>query len=146
MHQGQEPLQKSVNPVNTQKELAKIAGVSHDTIHKVEVIKNSGDQKLINDVRSGETTINRAYQVVKGIDPIKTKTPAQMLLKRPVQVFFFMKLLICSCLCHATFFLGAEELFQFRYQIFRFNRTCFYCCNTINELHWSRSSNRIYQN
>lgn len=78
LHQGQEPLQKSVNPVNTQKELAKIAGVSHDTIHKVEVIKNSGDQKLINDVRSGETTINRAYQVVKGIDPIKTKSPAQM--------------------------------------------------------------------
>lgn len=64
--------------VNTIKELAKIAGVSHDTIHKVEVIKNSGDQKLINDVRSGETTINRAYQVVKGIDPIKTKSPAQM--------------------------------------------------------------------
>ena len=63
---------------NTTKELAKTAGVSHDTIHKVEVIQNSGDQKLIDDVRSGETTINRAYQVVKGIDPIKTKSPAQM--------------------------------------------------------------------
>jgi len=64
--------------VDTKKELAKVAGVSHDTIHKVETIQNSGDQKLINDVRSGETTINRAYQVVKGIDPIKTKSPAQM--------------------------------------------------------------------
>lgn len=63
---------------NTDYELAKVAGVSHDTIHKVETIQNSGDQKLINDVRSGETTINRAYQVVKGIDPIKTKSPAQM--------------------------------------------------------------------
>ena len=28
LHQGNEPLQKSVNPVNTQKELAKTAGVS----------------------------------------------------------------------------------------------------------------------
>ena len=63
---------------NTDYKLAKTAGVSHDTIHKVETIQNSGDQKLIDDVRSGETTINRAYQVVKGIDPIKTKSPAQM--------------------------------------------------------------------
>lgn len=70
--------QKSDKPVTTAKELAKVAGVSHDTIHKVETIQNSGDQKLIDDVRSGETTINRAYQVVKGIDPIKTKSPAQM--------------------------------------------------------------------
>lgn len=64
--------------VNTTKELAKIAGVSHDTIHKVEVIQNSGDKKLIDDVRKGETSINRAYQTVKGIDPIKSKTMAQM--------------------------------------------------------------------
>ena len=64
--------------VNTTKELAKIAGVSHDTIHKVEVIQNSGDKKLIEDVRNGETSINKAYQTVKGIDPVKSKTPAQM--------------------------------------------------------------------
>lgn len=63
--------------VDTKKELAKVAGVSHDTIHKVETIQNSGDQKLINDVRSGETTINRAYQAIKGTE-IKTKSPAQI--------------------------------------------------------------------
>lgn len=67
-----------VNTVDTKKELAKVAGVSHDTIHKVEVIQNSGDKKLIDDVRKGETSINRAYQTVKGIDPIKPKTMAQM--------------------------------------------------------------------
>ena len=34
--------QKSVEqkPIDTQKELAKIADVSHDTIHKAEVIRN----------------------------------------------------------------------------------------------------------
>ena len=69
--------QKSVKSHDTQKELAKVAGVSHDTIHKVETIQNSGDQKLINDVRSGETTINRAYQAIKGTE-IKTKSPAQI--------------------------------------------------------------------
>lgn len=67
----------SLPTVNTTKELAKVAGVSHDTIHKVETIQNSGDQKLINDVRSGETTINRAYQAIKGTE-IKTKSPAQI--------------------------------------------------------------------
>lgn len=69
--------QKSDKPVTTAKELAKVAGVSHDTIHKVETIQNSGDQKLIDDVRSGETTINRAYQAIKGTE-IKTKSPAQI--------------------------------------------------------------------
>ena len=67
----------SLPAVNTTKELAKVAGVSHDTIHKVETIQNSGDQKLINDVRNGETTINRAYQAIKGTE-IKTKSPAQI--------------------------------------------------------------------
>ena len=69
--------QKSDKSIDTKKELAKVAGVSHDTIHKVETIQNSGDQKLINDVRSGETTINRAYQAIKGTE-IKTKSPAQI--------------------------------------------------------------------
>lgn len=68
----------SLPTCNTTKELAKVAGVSHDTIHKVEVIQNSGDKKLIEDVRNGETSINKAYQTVKGIDPVKPKTPAQM--------------------------------------------------------------------
>ena len=38
--------------VDTKKELAKVAGVSHDTIHKVEVIENSGDKELIGKVRN----------------------------------------------------------------------------------------------
>lgn len=63
---------------STDYKIAKSAGVSEDTVRKVRAIRDSGDQKLINDVRSGETTINHAYQVVKGIDPIKTKSPAQM--------------------------------------------------------------------
>ena len=69
LHQGNEPLQKSVNPVNTQKELAKTAGVSHDTIHKVEVIENSGDKELIGKVRNKETSINKAYREVRGLPP-----------------------------------------------------------------------------
>lgn len=58
--------------------LAEMAGVSHDTYKKGKAILNSGDKELIRQVRDGETTINRAYQVVKGIDPIKPKTMTQM--------------------------------------------------------------------
>ena len=58
--------------IDTKKELAKIAGVSHDTIHKYEAIKKSGNQQVISDVREGRETINSGYQKVH-----PKKTPAQ---------------------------------------------------------------------
>ena len=64
--------QKSDKQINTSKELAKVAGVSHDTIHKVEAIQNSGNEQLIKDVREGRESINSGYQKVH-----PKKTPAQ---------------------------------------------------------------------
>ena len=64
--------QKSDKQINTAKEVAKVAGVSHDTIHKVEAIQNSGNQQLIDDVREGRESINSGYQRVH-----PKKTPAQ---------------------------------------------------------------------
>lgn len=61
LHQGNEPLQKSVNPVNTQKELAKAAGVSHDTIHKVEKIQAKAPEETKEALRRGELSINSVY-------------------------------------------------------------------------------------
>ena len=54
--------------VDTKKIIADTAKVSHDTIHKVEVIHNSGDKELEQQVRSGEKTINRAYSEIKAKD------------------------------------------------------------------------------
>lgn len=70
-------LRKSVKAVNTQKELAKIAGVSHDTIHKVETIEKDGDKELIDQVKRGEKTINRAYQEVRAKDTPIVESRAQ---------------------------------------------------------------------
>ena len=56
--------QKSDKQVNTAKELAKIAGVSHDTIHKVETIENSGNELVKRQAKSGEISINKAYNIV----------------------------------------------------------------------------------
>ena len=39
-----------VKPIDTKKELAKIAGVSHDTIHRVEVRHYDSDDKVLKDL------------------------------------------------------------------------------------------------
>lgn len=49
--------------------ISQVAGVSHDTIHKVEVIENSGDKELIGKVRNKETSINKAYREIRGLPP-----------------------------------------------------------------------------
>lgn len=68
--------QKSVDhTVDTQKELAKIAGVSHDTIHKVEKIEEKATPKTKQLIREGKLSINQAYNSVmpkKKTDPVKT--------------------------------------------------------------------------
>jgi len=50
--------------LNTTKEIAKLAGVSHDTIHRVETIEASGNDKVREKLRSGEISINEAYLAV----------------------------------------------------------------------------------
>lgn len=58
-------------PVNTLKEIARVAGVSHDTIHKVKTIeaKATPDQKA--DLTAGKATINKVYKEIKGKEPTK---------------------------------------------------------------------------
>lgn len=65
--------QKSAKAVDTREELAKIAGVSHNTIHRVETIEASGNDKIKEKVRSGEMSINEGYLAITP----KPKTPRQ---------------------------------------------------------------------
>jgi N6-adenosine-specific RNA methylase IME4 len=63
---GYQGLQISAKaPIDTRKELATIAGVSHDTIAKVERIEADAMDKIKAQVKSGELSINQAYQSVK---------------------------------------------------------------------------------
>ena len=60
--------QKSVNhKTDTQKELAQIAGVSHDTIHKVEVIEKNAPAEIKEKARRGEISTNEAYRQTTNI-------------------------------------------------------------------------------
>lgn len=61
-------LQKSVKAINTQKEIADQAGVSHDTISKVERIQKDATPEVIEQVKSGDISINKAYQDIKKVD------------------------------------------------------------------------------
>ena len=51
--------------IDTKKELAKVAGVSHDTIAKVEKINAVATPEMKAELQSGNMSINQAYQQVK---------------------------------------------------------------------------------
>lgn len=66
-------VQKSAQ-AKTRDELAKVAGVSHDTIHKVEKIEAEATDRTKQLVREGKLSINQAYNATfpKRQDPVKT--------------------------------------------------------------------------
>ena len=60
--------QNSANPiqkVDTKLEIAKAAGVSHDTIAKVEKIEETAPAPVVQASRKGDISVNAAYQVTK---------------------------------------------------------------------------------
>jgi DNA modification methylase len=54
-----------VAPIETRKELAKVANVSHDTIAKVKVIEAKATQEVKAQLSTGEVSINQAYKEIK---------------------------------------------------------------------------------
>lgn len=72
-------MQKSaepISPVTTRQELAKVAGVSHDTIAKVERIEEDAPAPVVQASRKGEISVNAAYQVTK-LEPEQQEEIAQ---------------------------------------------------------------------
>lgn len=63
---------KAEKPIDTRSELAEIAGVSHDTIAKVETIENSAPEVIKSAAKSNNISINAAYQVTK-LEPEEQK-------------------------------------------------------------------------
>lgn len=57
--------QNSAQPLKTRNEIAKIAGVSHDTIRKVEKINAEAPKPIVDASRRGEISVNAAYQITK---------------------------------------------------------------------------------
>jgi len=55
-------------PIDTRQEIAKAAGVSHDTIHRTETILKKATPEVQQQVRVGEISLNRAYTEIKKQD------------------------------------------------------------------------------
>ncbi|GAG42425.1 unnamed protein product, partial [marine sediment metagenome] len=62
---GGKGLPISGDPIRTDKEVAKLANVGHDTVHKVEVIELYADDKLKAKLESGEESIHGAFKQVR---------------------------------------------------------------------------------
>lgn len=56
---------KNVLPIDAREEVAKAAGVSHDTIAKVEKIEETAPAPVVQASRKGDISVNAAYQVTK---------------------------------------------------------------------------------
>lgn len=56
---------ENVLPIDTREEIAKAAGVSHDTIAKVEKIEEAAPAPVVQASRKGDISVNAAYQVTK---------------------------------------------------------------------------------
>ena len=59
---------EGTTPIETRKELAKLANVSHDTIMRVKKIEATATPETIAAVRSGEKSINEAYKEIKAVE------------------------------------------------------------------------------
>jgi len=81
--------QKSAQaPVKTREELANLAGVSHDTIHKVEIIEKEASPEIKEALRKGKMSVNRAY---KSLRAEKSSSPQKGKSKEPKALFQLKK-------------------------------------------------------
>lgn len=57
-----------VESVDTQKEIARVAGVSHGTLHKAKTIAERADEETKEKLRRNEITINAAFNEIRNAD------------------------------------------------------------------------------
>ena len=62
--------EKSLEPIDTKKELAKLAGISHDTIQRVETIETKAPEPLRQAARDNVISINKAYEITKEVQAL----------------------------------------------------------------------------
>ena len=65
--QNEQETKNIEEPINTLKEIAKVAGVSHDTIHKVETIENEAPEVIKDAAKENKVSVNKAYNITKEV-------------------------------------------------------------------------------
>lgn len=59
--------------IDTKKEIAKLAGVSHDTVNRVKKIEEKAPEEVKNKLVSGEMSINEAYKEIRTAERVAKK-------------------------------------------------------------------------
>jgi N6-adenosine-specific RNA methylase IME4 len=59
---------KAIEPVNTRKKIAELAGVGQDTVHKVLYVNENAPTEIVDKVVAHEMSINAAYEFTKKLD------------------------------------------------------------------------------
>ena len=79
---------RSSNPIGTDKKLAQMAGISHDTLHKVDKLSKAADEETKGKLRRGEMSVNRAYTELMHREHAKeTRTCTRCNQEKPVAEF-----------------------------------------------------------
>lgn len=74
---GAVPQKSAKPPIDTRQEIAQIAGVSHDTVHKVETIQNNAPEPIKKAVESNEISINKAHDLTKKVKDLPEEEKAK---------------------------------------------------------------------
>jgi DNA modification methylase len=77
---------KPIKKVDTRKEIAKVANVSHDTIEKVKKIEAVATPEVKAQLSTGEISINQAYQEIKKEEKKQNFEQKKAEFEKPVQV------------------------------------------------------------
>lgn len=69
--------QNSAKAIDSRKEIAKLAGVSHDTVSKVKKILEKGDDKDIKKLKSDKVSINKVFKKIKSLEKRENEQKAE---------------------------------------------------------------------
>ena len=87
MSLGGKGCQISDRPIDTKKELAKIARVSHDTIHRVKKIEENATREQKHKLQTGEASINEVFKEVRKAEKaVRKEARKQELIEKAKQI------------------------------------------------------------
>lgn len=86
---GEKVLSTLTEPIDTRKEVAKVAGVSEGTMYKVKKVRDTGTKETLEQMRTGKISISKAYEntVPPKIQEHSVKSCSKCMKKLPISEF-----------------------------------------------------------
>ncbi len=94
-------LENSLNPISTQHEIAKVAGISQNTVNRIKVIESSATPEEKSSLSSGKSSINEVYKSIKKRTEKEEKAVRKSAIPEDIPHISERYRLICSDLANA---------------------------------------------